>query len=218
MPLVQLTGPRNPAENPKAFVEAIRKRYANISTEDIQGMYTRAVMLAQPPVDSMSVVLFGRDILSDDVQSLPWWPYLSQRNKNAILAHPVATGVAVEGLAQAKQAMRMVGGRAGVSRESLVSLKGLENTYVWCKLTSWKQDVSPRDLDLILSQKDPKARKFVRSLRVIDDHGPYAYVRPYGEALVRERFPVRTGDDFNALVRDQTSTKQFHGFDAIKEQ
>lgn len=215
---VQYTGGKNPQENPQGFIAHVKNRFPGISTEDIQAMYTRAVMLYRPPTSKESVALFGEDILSADVESAPWWTYIHTRYRKLILSHPVDTGLEVEGVGQANAAIRSREvSRSGLNRKSLISLPGLQNTYVWCKMTSWIQDVDPHDLDIIFRHKGARSRDFVRRIRVIDDHGPYAYVRPYGEFHVKERFPVRTEDDFAALKRDQSRTEFFHGFDAIKE-
>lgn len=216
--IVQYTGLKSPAQDHKGFIKAVREKYSNISTHDLQTFYTRAVMLAQPP--SSSRALFGRDILSDDVQSLPWWKYLSNYYRRLILSHPVDSGLKLgNGLVDVKKAISYKGGeqRQGISRSSLISVPGLENSYVWCKMGSWEQDVTPHDLRIIQSATKGKMREFNRSIRVIDNDGPYEYVRPYGNAHVRERYQARTVDEIEALFRDQSRKELFPGFDASKE-
>lgn len=216
--IVQYTGLKSPAQDHKGFVKAVREKYSNISTHDLQTFYTRAVMLAQPP--SSSRALFGRDILSDDVQSLPWWKYLSNYYRRLILSHPIDSGLKLDnGLIDVKKAISYKGGeqRQGISRSSLISVPGLENSYVWCKMGSWEQDVTPHDLRIIQSATKGKMREFNRSIRVIDEDGLYEYVRPYGNAHVRERYQARTVDDIEALFRDQSRKELFPGYDASKE-
>lgn len=218
MPIVIYTGLRNPAQNPKGFIDSVRKKYSNISNHDIQILYTRAVMLAQPPKSSR--MLLGRDILSDDVESLPWWKHLAPYYRRLILDHPVDSGMLLKGgSAEVKKALAYQGGqqRSSINRESLVSIPGLENTYVWCKMNAWAQDVSPHDLDLIRAQQAGSMRAFNRSIRVLEEDGPYEYVRPYGNAHVRERFKARTVDDIQAIFRDQSRKQLFHGFDSVEE-
>lgn len=218
MAKVVYTGLKNPAQDHQGFIKAVRNKYSNISTYDLEVFYTRAVMLAQPPATSRA--LFGRDILSDDVQSLPWWKYLSRHYQRLILSHPVDSGLVLNnGVADVKRAISYKGGeqRKGISRRSLISIPGLENTYIWCKMGSWEQDVSPHDLKIIRSAQNGKMREFNRSIRVVDEDGPYEYVRPYGNAHVRERYQARTVDDINALFRDQSRKEVFPGFDANKE-
>ena len=216
--IVQYTGLKSPAQDHKGFIKAVREKYSNISTHALQTFYTRAVMLAQPP--SSSRALFGRDILSDDVQSLPWWKYLSNYYRRLILSHPIDSGLKLDnGLIDVKKAISYKGGeqRQGISRSSLISVPGLENSYVWCKMGSWEQDVTPHDLRIIQSATKGKMREFNRSIRVVDEDGLYEYVRPYGNAHVRERYQARTVDDIEALFRDQSRKELFPGYDASKE-
>lgn len=216
MTLVQYTGKRSPAKDPAGFIRKLREKYSNLDEEDVRTMYTRAVMLSQPPTTSRA--LFGADILSDDVTKAPWWRLISPRYRQLILSHPVETGMVLRGSGQARKAILHQGeSRRGINRQSLISVEGLENTYVWCKMNEWTQDVSPHDLAIIRRSTDGKMRDFNRAIRVIEDEGPYDYVRPYGGAVVRERIRARTVDEIKYIFQDQSSKDIFHGFDPVKE-
>lgn len=222
MPRIQYTGPRNPEENPRGFAMTAKKNFPGISDIGIAELYTRAVMYAQPPGYGDIIILFGRDILSEEVATLPWWPLLDEFHQNLVLSHPIQGGVKLQGGVEDVKAAILGGyqGRTNIARHSLISLDGLENTYIWCRLNEWVQDVTPSDYAAMMEHKrtaGPKSRKFFASIRVIDDHGLYGYVRPFSHAIVRDREVARTAEDVKRLLDDHRLKGYFGGVDAVEE-
>lgn len=216
MPQVQYTGRRNPAHDPEGFIRKLKKHYPGISDFDIRTFYTRAVMLAQPPAGSRA--LFGADILSENVESLPWWKTLAPTYQRMILSHPVDKGIITSGIEDVNRALRVGGqSRDGISRRSLISVPGLENTYIWCKMNSWIQEVTTHDLNIIRSRREGPMRDFNLSIRVIDEYGPSGYVRPFGNAHVRERLVARTVQDISDIFQDQSRKDLYGGVTLHKE-
>lgn len=219
MTLVQYTGGKNPEANPQGFVNHLKKRYPGIEPDDIRALYTRAVMNYRPPSAGTVVALFGNDIMTEDVEKMPWWGNLPPQQRKVLLSHPIDGGVVLEGSGREFLTKLRSSGltRDQISRESLVSLPGLENTYVWCNMNTWVVDVSPHDLDVLLRHKGDKSRQFVSRIQVIDDHGLYEYVRPYSRARTVESFRARTVDEIEAIQRDQSRKDLYHGIDTVKE-
>jgi len=206
--VVEFCGGINPWDNIHAFVAWARKKYPGISDRGINQLTMKTVMAYQARTNRVRTI-FGRDILTADLEQIPAWPYLPAGEKARLLSHPYSGGTKLDAgsvaVAREEQAGKL--DRSAVNREALVT-PGLEQTYVFSAETPipWTQEVTDNDYHVILGNAD---RRFFRDP---DLHGPYIPTRAYDAYPAIER---HSGDkaDLKHFVDEHTRKPQFSGVD-----
>lgn len=213
---IVFSGGRNPWEDIHGFKAYVKAKHPGISDKGINQVVKLAVGEYQPRIvhqdgsTARIVMLFGADIMTADLETLPAWPYLAPSAKQRLADHPIVGGATVDPenvqLSRAELANRLE--RHTVNRSALVSIAGMEQSYVWSADTPvpWTQMVSENDYHLIMGS--PQRRLF----RDPDLHGPYVPVRSYDAYQVAER---HTGNksDLVHYIKETTRQPQWSGAD-----
>lgn len=212
---IAYSGGVNPFINLPAFYVHCKRRYPNLSDIEFQRLLKIACGRRQQRIPGLNASLFGRDIMTDDVESINSWQYLLPGDKRRVMQHPVSGGEKADHEKGKVAKLEMLGkmNRKAVNRSVLISLDGLELTYVWCRQNGWEQDVLLTDWELIRTQSPATASRFHN----VSELGPYVDVRTYGNAHVIERHEARTRDEMVALLKDHSRKPQWSGVNTPKE-
>lgn len=203
------SGGTNPFANLPAFVAHVKTKYPGISDKGLSQIVKRSLDLYDPGHSRKVVHLFGADILTADLESIPAWPYIAPGEQQRLRDHPHDRGERVDEdnvkVSQLELARSL--NRQAVHRSALISPRGLQQTYVWSTATNWQQEVTDHDYDLILAT--PGQRRLFRDLEV---SGPYAPIRSYDVYPVVSRHAGNAGT-LNDFIKDRTRTPQWAGTD-----
>lgn len=215
--------PRSPFHDIEGTVRRIREKFPTITDLGVNQAVARMLDSGQPRgykprTKGRFVYLFGADIMSADIESIPAWPYMNDAVRERILSHPTEGGITLEEkvagdddptqieLIQAGLANSQY--RAGVNRSVLISPRGLQNTYVWCYENRWLQDVTDADARLILGVRGADQKFRDRTI-----HGPYEDVRSYeGPNIVRTRIEA-PASEADYIMRQLKAAKSWQGTD-----
>lgn len=152
---LEYIGQPGPHRDAKGWVERIRAAHPGISDIAVEGVLRRANAKYRPRLDMLPWVLFGADIMADDLTSIDAWAYLDIRTKAALQAYPVHGGELITentpGRAMTLKRAIDTYGQHGVNRASLMVPAGLSKTYVWCKANGFVQNVTDADAAIIRS-------------------------------------------------------------------
>lgn len=213
MPRLEYTGGVNPHRDLPSFVKKVKTQFPTISERGISQLAKKALDLYDARTGVRSVSVYGEDILTEHPETIPAWPFLEDHEQRRILAHPIASGerlgAGTDKISRLEMANRLDHG--SIHRSALVSLAGLEQTYVWRMRTLWVQEVTPNDYALLLAH--PQMR---RKLQDPDIHGPVLDVRAY-DWHVTDRHIAHDMADVRALQRHFSRTPQFAGSDIRKD-
>jgi hypothetical protein len=168
--------------DPARFKRELRVRYPTMSAEDLERIATVELWKHKPRLGHTEVLLFGRDVLTDDLTTVAGWDVMSAKAQRHLRRH-AAAGT----LAQA------------------VSIDGLSRTYVFNKRTDWVQEVTDADLPLIRASK---ARHWFRDF---DKYGPWPGFPQTWALPVVDEFKATNLDDAKRFVADVKKTKQWPG-------
>lgn len=131
--------------DPVKFLDGLRQRFPNVSETGIQEIAKRELGKTPPRYDRYVQCLFGEDILTDDVTTIPAWRWLTPILRRQI------QGVPIE------------------QRRELVDPKGMSATYVWRKDNGWVQEVTDSDADILRASN---ARTWFRDTDAFGTHVP----------------------------------------------
>lgn len=204
--VIEFTGGVNPWDDIHTFVAMAKSKYPGITSEGINQLAMKTVMAYQARTNRVKTI-YGRDILTADLEQIPAWQYLPDGEKARLEAHPYDGGTKLGAgnvaVAKAEQAGSL--NRGGINREALVT-PDLEQTYVFGAHTAipWVQEVTENDYHTILSKAD---RRFFRDP---DLHGPYVPVRSYDAYTVIER-GSGNNVDLDHFVKENTRSQQWAG-------
>jgi hypothetical protein len=125
--LVEFTGGPSPWEDLGTFIEVARKRHPNATnTQRKLNQYVARATVERPQrAPWLKHVEFGADILSNEFGSLPAYQFFTADQVARLLAMPIA------------------------QRHTLITIPGLEHTYIWLDQNQWLQDVSDHDIQVI---------------------------------------------------------------------
>lgn len=212
MPKLEYTGGVSPFQDINAFVAKVRKAHPAITDRGVDQIVKRSVGLVDKRISKRTIALFGRDIMTEDVTTLPVWPHLPKSARQRILDHPIEGGERVDSEQAKVSQLELVGrlDRRSVNRSVLISPRGLERTYAWSAAHGWTQEVTDNDYRIIV--RDFGLRRLFADPDIV---GPFVEVRSY-DAPVKERHVARDMSDVRALRREFSRTPQFRGVD-IKE-
>lgn len=215
MPVIAFSGGVNPFLNLPSFYVHCKRKYPNLSDVEFARLVKIACGSRRQRIPGMTVTLFGRDIMTDDLESIPAWPYLLPGDKRRIQQHPNVGGEQASHEKGKIAKLELLGkmNRGAVNRSVLISPDGLEHTYVWSKRTGWEQDVTQHDWELIQTSSPTTAARF----HDVSTLGPYVDVRTYGNAHVIERHEATTTKEAAAIMRSQRRTPQWSGHSTSKE-
>ena len=150
---LEFWGARGPWRDPERFVNAYRALHPNTTDADMVTMVHRENARRRPRHELKPFLVFGADILSDDLHSMDAWQYLPKTWKRDLPLYPVAGGKLIQsGDAMADVRLKAAIDTAGtrnINRASLLVPRGLSKTYVWCKANNWLQDVEDADVAII---------------------------------------------------------------------
>ena len=168
--------------DPRKFLLALRATYPTVSPEDLERIATAEMWKHKPRLNHTEVLLFGRDVLTDDLSTVAGWGEMSRKARRHLEQHQAA---------------------GTLSR--IVSIPDLSRTYVFNKQTEWVQEVTDADAALI---RQSKARTWFRD---IDVYGPWPGFPQVWELPVAERFEATSLTDAAAFVKDVKQTKTWPG-------
>jgi hypothetical protein len=215
--LLEYTGGFNPwaGKGIEHFVSEIRRRFPNMTDTGLSELAKRMLGEYDPRTHTRTVMLFGRDIMTADVESIPAWDMLAPSAKTRIKEHPHDTGEVpssgVNEVFKAELLNRL--DRRSVNRSVLIEPDDLDQTYVWRKATAtpWVQEVTDGDYFRILRHPSlgPKFQD-------PDVKGAYVEVTSYTHMQVGERHEARTFQEAAAIQRHYRRQPHYSGVD-IKE-
>ena len=168
--------------DPKRFLRALRATYPTVSPDDLEKIATVELWKHKPRLNHTEVLLFGRDVETDDLTTVAGWGDMSRKARRHLERHKAAGTLA-----------------------TVVSIPGLSRTYVFNQGNAWLQEVTDADAALI---RDSKARTWFRDY---DVYGPWQGFPPVWELPVADRFEAKSLDDAAAFVKDVRKTKQWPG-------
>lgn len=212
--------PLSPFHDLEGTVRKIRAAKPGITDQGVNQAVKRMLDGYNPRTPGRIVHLFGRDILTEDVTSIPAWPWVGEGEKRRVLQHPVMGGETIPddlvGITRKMRQEELAGrgseARASINRSVLISPPGLQQTYVWRLATGWVQEVTDADYDLILST--PANRRLFRDL---DIHGPYVDVRSYeAPRIVTSTTVATTAKEASYLMGQTKRTPNWQGSDLSK--
>lgn len=209
MPVLVYSGGKNPFLNLQGFIAHAKKRYPTITDAGIAQLVKLEVGKLRPRMPKLYCHLYGNDIMTEDLEGLEIWRYLPQGDKRRLQQHPIVGGATFPEGGDTFERIRLVKtlDRSSVNRSALISIEGLENSYIWCRANGWKQEVTEEDKRLILASP---ARNSFHDEETL---GPYIDIRTYGNIAVKESFTARDGGDVKALQRQFTRNKSWSGSD-----
>lgn len=127
--------------NLPAVVAGLRRKYPNISETGVHEMAKAELTMSPPRYPQHVVHLFGADILSADLTTIPAWPLVEPVFQDQLRNTPVQ------------------------DRGRMIDPVGLSRTYVWRQTANWVQEVTAADVDVI---RRSEARTWFRS---VERHG-----------------------------------------------
>lgn len=212
MPRLEWSGGPNPHRDIASFLNKAKAEYTGISDMGLRQLVKRITGNIEARIPMRVVAVFGEDILTENPENIRAWMWLEQEQRDRILAHPVNSGERVgEGdarVSRLEMANRL--DHAAVHRSAIVSIPGLEQTYVWRLANRWTQEVSQKDYDLLTTHPEMK-----RKLQDPDRFGPVKDVRAF-DAPVVASYTARNPGDVRALQRQFSSVPQYAGVDLKK--
>ena len=105
----------------------------------------------KPRHDSSHWQVFGRDILTDDLHSIPAWRFIDSWWQQNLPLFPLTGGEVITGVDAAQRLKAAIDslGIQRVNRRSLLIPDGLTHSYVWCKANRWVQEVADPDVSVL---------------------------------------------------------------------
>lgn len=209
MPTLIYSGGKNPFLNLQSFIAHVKKCYPTITDRGIAQLVKLEVGKLRPRLPKVVCHLYGEDIMTEDLEGLPIWNLLPPGEKRRLTQHPIVGGASFPEDGDAFQRAKLVQtiDRSAVNRSALISIRGLSQSYIWCRQNGWRQEVTEEDKRLILTSR---ARNVFHDE---DELGPFVDVRTYGNVNVTESFTARDGSDVKALQRQLTRNKSWSGTD-----
>jgi len=201
--------PRSPFHDLPGFVANVRKANPGITDLGVNQAVKRALDGYNPRHSGRIVHLYGSDIMTAQLDSIPAWPMIGDDEKLRLLEHPVDGGEVIPPEAEGQVRRMLQEELAGkgkdfrrfVNRSVLISPPSLRQTYVWRLSNGWMQEVLDADYDLILST--PFNRRLFRDP---DIHGIYQDLRSYdAPGIVTSRTEATSIREMEYLQRQMSS-------------
>lgn len=203
---LELMGDPGPWRNAERFVESLRAYKPTLSDDEIVNIVRRENAKHRPRHPNMSLCLFGRDILTDDLPSIDAWPHVSATWKHELPTYPVFGGEMIpadaENAAVALANARSAGKR--INRGSWVFPVGLGKTYVWDAANDFIQTVEDADVEVL------RRSSFRLWFRDPDMANGPVQIQRYDYAPT-ETLRFRTIDDLSSFERDKAPVQQWKG-------
>lgn len=205
--LLEFVGFPGPHRDIDGFVARLRHARPDFTDDDIVRAVRRGNASYKPRHPQSHWQLFGRDILTTDLQSLGVWPLLHAWWQRNLGRFPLEGGEVIggEGAAQHLQAAISSYGVHRINRRSLLIPAGLAQSYVWTRGNAWIQDVA--DGDVAVLRSTPIVNQCFRSAANADG-AVTARTLEYG---ARDRHTFASFDDLEAFRRDEERTPQWTG-------
>src|SRR5690606_23529615 len=132
MPRIELA-PIGPFHDLPATVDKIRNAYPGITDKGVNQAIKRMLAGYNPRTPGRIVHLFGRDILTDDLETIAAWQWVGDGEKRRVQEHPIAGGEMipddVTGVLRKMRQEELAGrgreARAYINRSVLISPPGL---------------------------------------------------------------------------------------------
>jgi len=180
---LEYVGRKNPHDNLSEYLRRLTKFAPQIRTKEQRDrLIMRATVNRAQRFKGRVVVLFGRDILSEDLHSIERWKRIPVNIRQRIASMPIA------------------------ERERVISIPGLEHTYVWEWASNWQAEVTEDDYTLIMSQRDCLFRDPNR-------FGLYVPKRAYGHIPVAERITTNSLAEGKRILAERRPKNYVQGFD-----
>lgn len=168
--------------DPQKLRAALKAKYPTVSDANLERITEVELWKHKPRLNHTEALLFGRDILTDDLTTIAAWDAISAKAQRFLQRHHTAGT-----LAQA------------------VSIDGLSQTYVWNRRNAWVQEVADPDLPLI------RASKAGKWFRDYDAHGPWPGFPRAWEFPVAEREAFSNLEDAAKFAADVRKKKTWAG-------
>ena len=199
--------PKSPFHDIEGFVGRVRAAHTGITDAGVNHVVKRSLDGYNPRHSGRVVHLYGADIMTADLSSIPAWDLITPEEQRRIAEHPMDTGERIDPenvkVSQLELARRL--DRRNVNRSVLISPRGLSRSYVWRLSSAWVQEVTDDDYALILSVQGN-----TRIFRDPDIHGPYTDARSY-DAPPTATYITKDQGDVDALMRELTRRPQWSG-------
>lgn len=168
--------------DPAKFKAQLRAKYPTMSVEDLERVATVELWKHKPRLNHTEVLLFGRDVLTDDLTTIAGWDVMSVKAQRHLKRH-----------------------KAAGTLSQAISIDDLSQTYVFNKRTEWVQEVADADLPRI------RASKAKHWFRDYDRYGPWPGFPQTWSLNVADEFRATNLDDAKRFVADVRKTKQWPG-------
>ena len=143
MPRLEYIGREIIRRDPMKFLDQLRAKYPTLTERGLHEVAGREFSKRHPRHDRQVIHLFGEDIASEDIETIPAWPIVDPKEKRVLLKLTPA------------------------ERMAKVDPQGLSRTYVWRASNQWVQDVTDADAAVLRAST---ARGWFRDY---DTHGPF---------------------------------------------
>ena len=157
----------------------------------------------------MPFIVWGEDIMTDDLSSIEAWPYLIPLWRRELPLYPVQGGAVLD-VDDERRTMTLQGaiasmGTRNINRRSLIVPRGIQRTYVWCNENQWTQEVLDHDVKII--RETPIHRHCFQSAEVSTGE---LVLQGY-ERLPREQIGFRTMGEFRDFKRESERKTLYRG-------
>jgi len=183
---LEYIGEDHPFRDIAAFVAAIKRRAPRISQAGVDQKVAEALLKRTPRTPGIVKILFGTDILTDDLESLPAWEWLTPVFRAEIGNCPMNE-------------------RNRYIYATIDGMIPLANSYVWRVENNWMQEVTEADVAVI---RRSEARGWFRNPHRAN--GPHQDPRSY-DLPVMSQETFRNPAEFTDFLRDQERIPHWSG-------
>lgn len=168
--------------DPQKLRAVLKAKYPTVSDDNLERITEVELWKHKPRLPHTEVLLFGRDVLTADLTTIPAWDAMSAKARRFLERHA----------------------RAGTLGQA-ISIDDLSTTYVWNRGNAWVQEVADSDLPRI------RASKAGKWFRDYDAHGPWPGFPRAWEFPVAEREAFSNLEDAAKFAADVRKKKTWAG-------
>ncbi len=181
--LVEFTGGVSPWADLGKFVETAKRIHprATNTPRKLSQYVARATVERPQRAPWLKHIEFGADIMSNEFASLPAYQYFTSDQLARLLAMPMDL------------------------RQSLITMPGLEHTYIWLDQNNWLQDVSEHDIAVIKRHERrkwfslPEKVGYHQDVRSYDGNG----IEEFDQQPIAKSANVDYADELGRVIADR---------------
>lgn len=208
---------KSPFHDIHAFKAKATQRIPGITDQGVSQLARQAIEIIRPRHKKYVVAMWGRDIMTEDLEGLWFWGMLTRDQQMLVKSYPLVGGQTLNASdsLERKKALLSSGRHDNINRSVIVTSHDgflMQRTVVFCQQTDWKQEISDNDAAILLSYRQ------VRHLLVREDRFTgYNPVTSYSHIPVKDREERATMKDMDYLIRQFRRSNAHSGVDVPPE-